>query len=140
MKLQNSRVNCVINLIVLAFIYDCRFFDAKLCELLCLQVETIADSYMVVSGLPRTNEDRHICEIANLALSLLHEIHKFQIRHRPNEIIKLRIGIHTGPCAAGNTVTVVLLFFSTKTAYNSDGQLYRVLHLQSRSSWQFEHH
>lgn len=59
---------------------------------------------MVVSGLPKQNEGRHICEISNLALSLLDEVYRFKIRHRPNERIKLRIGIHTGLCAAGKNI------------------------------------
>ena len=28
-------------------------------------------------------------------------IHNFKIRHRPDEELKLRIGIHSGPCVAG---------------------------------------
>ena len=58
---------------------------------------------MVVSGLPKTNEGRHIAEICSLALNLLDEVSRFTIRHRPDEMLKLRIGIHTGPCAAGLT-------------------------------------
>lgn len=38
-----------------------------------------------------------------MALDLLDQVSCFTIRHRPNETLKLRIGIHTGPCAAGNT-------------------------------------
>jgi len=68
-----------------------------------MQVETIGDAYMVVSGLPNPNEGRHIVEICNMALELLKEMSQFKIRHRPDEQLKLRIGIHTGPCAAGIT-------------------------------------
>ena len=32
------------------------------------QVETIGDAYMVVSGLPKPNEGRHIVEICSMAL------------------------------------------------------------------------
>ena len=67
----------------------------------CRQVETVGDAYMVVSGLPKPNAGRHIAEICNMALGLLREICFFTIRHRPNDSLKLRIGIHTGPCAAG---------------------------------------
>ena len=36
-----------------------------------------------------------------MALDLLDQVSRFTIRHRPDETLKLRIGIHTGPCAAG---------------------------------------
>src|SRR5664279_228803 len=61
-----------------------------------VQVETIGDAYMVVSGLPKPNEGRHIVEICNMALDLLDEVSRFKIRHRPDEKLMLRIGIHTG--------------------------------------------
>lgn len=56
---------------------------------------------MVVSGLPIRNGNRHAGEIASLALHLLSAIQNFQIPHKPNERLKLRIGIHSGPCVAG---------------------------------------
>ncbi len=66
-----------------------------------LQVETIGDAYMVVSGLPVQNGGRHIMEICNMALDLLSEASVFKIRHKPEAALRVRIGIHTGPCAAG---------------------------------------
>jgi len=72
---------------------------------ICGQVETIGDAYMVVSGLPKTNGGRHIAEICGMALNLLDEVSRFTIRHRPAEMLKLRIGMHTGPCAAGAYIT-----------------------------------
>jgi len=42
--------------------------------------------------------------ICSMALNLLDEVSRFTIRHRPDEMLKLRIGIHTGPCAAGRSL------------------------------------
>uniref|UniRef100_A0A2C9JL25 Guanylate cyclase domain-containing protein n=1 Tax=Biomphalaria glabrata TaxID=6526 RepID=A0A2C9JL25_BIOGL len=65
------------------------------------KVETIGDAYMVVSGLPRRNGNHHAGEIASMSLALLTAIKQFRIRHRPNDILMLRIGIHSGSCVAG---------------------------------------
>lgn len=61
-----------------------------------IQVETIGDAYMVVSGLPTRNGLLHAREIARLSLNLLNETMSFKIRHRPKQQLKLRIGIHSG--------------------------------------------
>jgi len=60
------------------------------------QVETIGDAYMVVSGLPELNGLNHAREIARMALKLLGAVKSFQIRHRPDKKLLLRIGIHSG--------------------------------------------
>ena len=59
-------------------------------------METIGDAYMVVSGLPVRNGINHAREIARMSLRLLERVKTFRIRHRPNDKMKLRIGLHTG--------------------------------------------
>lgn len=51
--------------------------------------------------LPIKNENRHVGEIASMALDLLQAVKNHRIAHRPTETLKLRIGIHTGPVVAG---------------------------------------
>ncbi|XP_017784282.1 PREDICTED: atrial natriuretic peptide receptor 2-like [Nicrophorus vespilloides] len=76
-------------------------FDSIIEEFDVYKVETIGDAYMVVSGLPERNGNKHACEIARMSLALLAQVRKFKIRHRPQDPLKLRIGMHTGPCVAG---------------------------------------
>lgn len=66
----------------------------------CYKVETIGDAYMVVSGLPIRNSD-HASQIASLALSILNNASNLEIRHRPGELLQIRIGIHSGQVVAG---------------------------------------
>uniref|UniRef100_A0A8C6RCD0 Guanylate cyclase n=1 Tax=Nannospalax galili TaxID=1026970 RepID=A0A8C6RCD0_NANGA len=65
------------------------------------KVETIGDAYMVASGLPIRNGTQHVDEIATMSLHLLSATTYFQIGHMPEEQLKLRIGLHTGPVVAG---------------------------------------
>jgi len=48
-----------------------------------------------------------------MALDLLDQVSHFTIRHRPEETLNLRIGIHTGPCAAGTHRAYLLKRFFT---------------------------
>lgn len=67
------------------------------------KVATIGDAYMVASGLPERNGDRHASEMARMSLELLKSVKNYQIQHIQGEYVKLRIGIHTGSCVAGVT-------------------------------------
>lgn len=64
------------------------------------KVETIGDAYMVVSGLPNRNGNKHASEIALMALELVDAASKFRVPHYPDETIKIRAGIHCGPVHA----------------------------------------
>uniref|UniRef100_A0A8C9WCP0 Guanylate cyclase n=1 Tax=Scleropages formosus TaxID=113540 RepID=A0A8C9WCP0_SCLFO len=65
------------------------------------KVETIGDAYMVASGLPRRNGNRHAVDICCMALDILAFLNSFQLRHLPGLPVWIRIGVHSGPCAAG---------------------------------------
>ncbi|KAL7074753.1 hypothetical protein ACQ4LE_006115 [Meloidogyne hapla] len=75
-------------------------FDSVVDNFKVYKVETIGDAYMVVSGLPEKRDD-HASQIAQMSLALLHKVKNFTIKHRPNEQLKLRIGIHSGSVVAG---------------------------------------
>lgn len=70
-----------------------------------IQIETIGDAYMVVSGLPVKNGLTHAREIARMSLKLLDAVKTFRIRHRPNKKLQLRIGLHTG------TIWITVIYF-----------------------------
>uniref|UniRef100_A0A673C9K1 Guanylate cyclase n=1 Tax=Sphaeramia orbicularis TaxID=375764 RepID=A0A673C9K1_9TELE len=65
------------------------------------KVETIGDAYMVASGVPARNGNRHAAEMANMSLDILHCIGTFKMRHMPELRVRIRIGLHSGPVVAG---------------------------------------
>ena len=65
------------------------------------KVETIGDAYVVVSGCPIRNKNRHATAIALLALDFFAVVTKYNIPHLPGELLQSRGGIHSGPVLAG---------------------------------------
>ena len=96
------------------------------------KVETIGDAYMLVSGLPVRNGNKHAYEIAKCALSLSNCARSFKIHHRPEAKLKLRIGIHSGPCVAGIVgikMPRYCLFgdtVNTASRMESTGEMYKI--------------
>uniref|UniRef100_A0A8C1QCF3 Guanylate cyclase n=1 Tax=Cyprinus carpio TaxID=7962 RepID=A0A8C1QCF3_CYPCA len=76
-------------------------FDAVLGNHDVYKVETIGDAYMVASGLPKRNGNKHAAEIANMSLNILSSVGTFKMRHMPDVPVRIRIGIHSGSCVAG---------------------------------------
>uniref|UniRef100_A0A8C9T8U2 Guanylate cyclase n=1 Tax=Scleropages formosus TaxID=113540 RepID=A0A8C9T8U2_SCLFO len=76
-------------------------FDAIIGEHDVYKVETIGDAYMVSSGVPNRNGNRHAAEVSNMSLDILHCIGAFKMRHMPDVKVRIRIGLHSGPVVAG---------------------------------------
>ncbi|KAJ1352388.1 hypothetical protein KIN20_008714 [Parelaphostrongylus tenuis] len=53
-----------------------------------VQVETISDGYLCVSGLPHRNGNEHIKEICSMSLEFIKSLTNFGIPHLPDEKIK----------------------------------------------------
>ncbi|XP_072949532.1 uncharacterized protein [Epargyreus clarus] len=78
-----------------------KLFDERIECYDVYKIETIGDSYMVASGLPVRNGNKHATEIAHMALELLEATSTCRLPHRPDQTLCMRSGIHTGPCVAG---------------------------------------
>ncbi|KAM8973085.1 retinal guanylyl cyclase 1 [Pelodytes ibericus] len=107
-------------------------FDAIIGSHDVYKVETIGDAYMVASGLPKRNGTHHAAEIANMSLDILSSVGSFKMRHMPEVPVRIRIGLHSGPCVAGVvglTMPRYCLFgdtVNTASRMESTGLPYRV--------------
>lgn len=136
---------------VVVFLNDLyTLFDGIIQQYQVYKIETIGDAYMVASGLPERISN-HAAEIASMAIELLRSVSDFKIRHLPNEVLQLRIGLHTGPVVAGvvgTTMPRYCLFgdtVNTASRMESHGQPLKIhtspqtkAHLQGSGNYRLE--
>ena len=67
---------------------------------LCEQLNNL-HKYQVASGLPERNGGHHVSEIAQLALDFMATTQSDYIESHAGDRLSMRIGFHSGPCAAG---------------------------------------
>ena len=107
-------------------------FDNVIIKYDVYKVATIGDAYIVASGLPIRNGDRHAAEIAAMALEMIESIKGFEIPHIPGSFLNMRVGLHSGPCVAaivGVKMPRYLLFgetVNTGALVEASGQAMRV--------------
>jgi class 3 adenylate cyclase len=66
-----------------------------------LLIYFIGDAYMAVGGVPTRTSD-HAQAVADMALEAMESLKEFnQSNSLFHQELKIRIGIHTGPCIAG---------------------------------------
>ena len=49
-----------------------------------------------------------------MSLQILEAVKTFRIRHKPDEQLKIRIGLHTGSCCAGVVTNIIISIESNK--------------------------
>ena len=73
-------------------------FDGLLIKYSLEKIKTIGDCYMLVGGLPKPDKN-HADSVARMALEMLDTIE--QINTKTDQSLKVRIGMNSGPVAAG---------------------------------------
>ncbi|XP_072033174.1 uncharacterized protein [Amphiura filiformis] len=76
-------------------------FDSRIENYEVYKVETINETYMLASGLPKKTDWCHTAELATTALDLVYHACCLEVPHKKHVTIKLRVGLHTGPVVAG---------------------------------------
>lgn len=90
-------------------------FDGVLEQFDVYKVETVGDAYMVASGVPKLNGQRHAEEICRFSMAMMKTVNTFKNtdlfsmveRNHHNfdddtkPLLCLRVGLHSGPCVAG---------------------------------------
>ncbi|CAB1328232.1 unnamed protein product, partial [Coregonus sp. 'balchen'] len=80
---------------VTIYFSDIEGFTAMSANLTPMQVETIGDAYMVVSGLPIRNGDDHAKEIARMSLAVVRGMRQYNSPHVPQQQLKIHVSSST---------------------------------------------
>ena len=64
-------------------------------------IQYSGDCYMVCSGLPNRNGIKHAAETARISLAFLECCKEIKVFHLPEQHVKMRFGINSGPVTAG---------------------------------------
>ncbi|XP_029687683.1 heat-stable enterotoxin receptor-like, partial [Takifugu rubripes] len=97
----------------------------KVISCFVLRGETIGDAYMVASGLPKRNGDRHAVDIAEMALDMLSFVKTFELLHLPGIPLWIRIGVHSALRIHVSQSTInILQRTDCKFEYEKRGETY----------------
>lgn len=92
----------------------------RLCDLHGVEkIKTIGDEYMAITRPLSTNDDKHLRNLAEFALDALKLV--AGMRYPDGELLKIRIGMHTGPGVAG-------VIGQRKFAYDMWGDTVNIAH------------
>jgi PAS domain S-box-containing protein len=94
-----TQINPIQTVALLDSMYN--VFDHIIEQYDAYKVETIGDCYMVVSGVPKENKNKHANELCTMALHLMSAISQFKFEKDPSIKIKLRMGLNSGSLVAG---------------------------------------
>nr|pir hypothetical protein C04H5.4a - Caenorhabditis elegans [Caenorhabditis elegans] len=75
-------------------------FDTVISKHDCYKVETIGDAYMVVSGIPIENGQRHVANISAVTLGIMDLLKVFEVPHRRDYRLTIRLGFASGQVSA----------------------------------------
>jgi len=78
-----------------------KIFDTVIERLDAFKFDNYNEKFSIVSGCPKKNGIRHVRNIAMFALKVMSKMTIFRMRHRPHELLRLRICCHCGTVVGG---------------------------------------
>ncbi|KAL6739861.1 hypothetical protein Aduo_013263 [Ancylostoma duodenale] len=74
-------------------------FDEIVSRFQAFKVENVGDNYMIVSGLDEI--PYHLAEVCKIAIEILEFVSKYEMKHRKDMKLQVKIGINCGAVASG---------------------------------------